>query len=1134
MNKLTNSCLLCIILLLGIKVCLSQEPKVQDPVPSIGKPSVDANALGLYGRYPVNMANGLVNVSIPICNLKTRNFNLDISVSYHSSGIHVAQEAGSVGLGWSLNAGGVITRNMRGKPDEDYSYGFMRDGHRIPDISDLERPLTESQGLSFFDKKEQYINNDIDNAPDIFSYNFMGNSGKFIFGGNGSDDIIMLPHSNMKINIEGNLDGFIVTDERGNKFYFNKKEETYLDNGSEEIRYVSSWYLGKIVSSDTCEEIIFEYVTGTEINESVSYSSEYHIEPLGSTCKNTYKYPMHTDYHHQRSATTCNISCLYLNKIICEKGTITFEGDRIRKDRPYGLGYKYNKVSVNNICGDFVKEVELRYRDFDQPNTSMTNRMMLSSIVENDELGAQMKITKLFYYGDSDVDLKLPSKDAFSVDYWGYYNGKNNVNRIIPPFDQYNINGANRNVDSFYCRAGSLKQIVYPTGGYTSFIYESNRGLYRCNRIISAEQKSIDYIAYASDNNENVDKVFLVQPNEDGTPVRGEIRVELCPYANDEDADFSEWCDLVAEASIIGLNNVLVSSPIQELNEIFDRLKEGINPDEDWDLWSESGLSVVIPVEFNGGETITLRAQSFDCYDYSSENYVRLTCRYWNKLNSVDEDETNILAGGLRIKCIENHDSTGQLISSKDFKYTQPNSEITSGRVINLPLFGYLTDHIYWNKVCAIEKCSHLNAFSNSMLPIYNMGSSITYTNVTEFDGTEQINNGWTTYDYSFYYDEPNLTDFTNVDVVTFAQARFPFAPYTSKELYCGKLLNKSVYRNTGGSPCLVREEINSYDFGNEIDFRRVKGIKYMYNTNPTRLENCPECMKIDESPCDDLTHWITRNDYITGANFYTEYRWINLQSKLIKEYFGEGKIIETETKFVSENKVHKLITEDRRFNSAGKEIKTRYLYSSDFIGVGWIEDLKNNNIKTVPIRIEKVVDQTVVGGQAYKYDSNGKVIEEYRLVGNYPEHVKTENAIPDSYQLKNSYSYHPVTGNIIQVSRYNGITESYIWAYENTQPILKIIGKDYNSLEQKYGYRLELVGGSKDQDVISEFVNEVMSESGSGSQGVTYIPLIGTSKIMDANGVKTIFEYDNGARLKFIKNDDGKVRQEYKYNYGL
>ena len=61
----------------------------------------------------VNLFTGDFSYNIPLMDVGGYPINLS-----YSSGIGMEQQASSVGLGWTLNAGGVITRNMRGIPDD--------------------------------------------------------------------------------------------------------------------------------------------------------------------------------------------------------------------------------------------------------------------------------------------------------------------------------------------------------------------------------------------------------------------------------------------------------------------------------------------------------------------------------------------------------------------------------------------------------------------------------------------------------------------------------------------------------------------------------------------------------------------------------------------------------------------------------------------------------------------------------------------------------------------------------------------------------------------------------------------------------------------------------------------------------
>lgn len=70
-----------------------------------------------YSEIPVSLYTGVPDISIPIYTIRVGNYSLPISLRYHASGIKVGQEASRIGLGWSIHAGGAISRSVRGWDD---------------------------------------------------------------------------------------------------------------------------------------------------------------------------------------------------------------------------------------------------------------------------------------------------------------------------------------------------------------------------------------------------------------------------------------------------------------------------------------------------------------------------------------------------------------------------------------------------------------------------------------------------------------------------------------------------------------------------------------------------------------------------------------------------------------------------------------------------------------------------------------------------------------------------------------------------------------------------------------------------------------------------------------------------------
>ena len=103
--------ILAIILIVSICPCYSQSDNSK--VPNFAPVSPNVNSLLRVMDYPVSHFTGIPNISIPIYEIKVDDYVLPITLNYHSSGFKVEEEASWVGLGWSLSAGGCVSRAVK-------------------------------------------------------------------------------------------------------------------------------------------------------------------------------------------------------------------------------------------------------------------------------------------------------------------------------------------------------------------------------------------------------------------------------------------------------------------------------------------------------------------------------------------------------------------------------------------------------------------------------------------------------------------------------------------------------------------------------------------------------------------------------------------------------------------------------------------------------------------------------------------------------------------------------------------------------------------------------------------------------------------------------------------------------------
>jgi hypothetical protein len=457
-------------------------------------PSPDAAELGRYGNVPVSLYTGTPKVSIPLYDLKGNNFDLPISLSYNAGGFRPQDLASWVGLGWTLNAGGVITRSVVANPDNATNYFFQGSSFSTP-------PSTVNNLFANYGYMDSIQRGYIEAQPDVYYYNFGSYTGKFFLDPNGN--VIRKEKSDLKIwetNVPSDATGassFTIVDGNGNTYQFAATEISNLtlnDAVSQQtpaaINYVypSSWFLTSITSADNQEQVLFTYYTAA------SYQTQYNNFVQGGSYSWYHNTLVNSSYLYE-SSSGANLNApptvaiyyrKYLQGITYVKGgatiaTITLNTLTNQRQDLSHTDYPDEQllqgIKISSATG-LVKQYSFYYSYF--TNSLYTDpyhmRLRLDSVSEQAVDGSGLyKPPYSFVYNNGGV----PSVGQASLDSWGFYNGFDMVSNLIPTYilsDGFNYGGsANRSPSLTACSMTTLSSINYPTGGYTSFVYELNQ-----------------------------------------------------------------------------------------------------------------------------------------------------------------------------------------------------------------------------------------------------------------------------------------------------------------------------------------------------------------------------------------------------------------------------------------------------------------------------------------------------------------------------------------------------------------------------------------------------------------------------------------------------------------------------------
>jgi len=469
-------------------------------LPDLIPPSPQAAQFIRYGEIPVGHTTGVPQIDIPIYTLSTGWIDIPVSISYHASGFRVRDIPSPVGLGWVLNAGGLISRAIEMKADFENTDTMVVKS--VADVEAVKKGELKVDNLDLgqydnCDKWKDYVFDTqnraaIDTRSDRYTYNFFGNNGVARYDVD-ADKLLPVPYAPLDIT-RVSKDCYVITDTKGIKYEFTCPDYTVSTANWQNVP--TGWYITKITyPGKENDPVVFSYKRVGDYSE-IIYSqtttiprSAYSYDDMPSfppRCLNDCPSPGQADT--RMSPVTLYYNSPLITSIQWRNVTIAFNYAADRKDQR-----KERLTSVVVKQGNDVIRQALLDNNCYFGNTERNYRLKLNniSIYGNTTNGAAERYS--FNYKENitppDYYRYWASAKPCNEDLWGYYNGANS-NYALPseigqylynttksyPHSSYSANeSANRTPDEDYTKTCILEEIVYPTKGKTRFEYEINR-----------------------------------------------------------------------------------------------------------------------------------------------------------------------------------------------------------------------------------------------------------------------------------------------------------------------------------------------------------------------------------------------------------------------------------------------------------------------------------------------------------------------------------------------------------------------------------------------------------------------------------------------------------------------------------
>jgi YD repeat-containing protein len=1118
-------------------------------------PSPVASSLFKDVNVPVNYYTGTPNISIPIHTIKIGALQMPITLKYTATGIKVEQESGWVGLGWDLQTGGAIGRSIVGVPDEQDMNGGGAGYRTTAAYLQMPEPGNDFAIQPWLGNLssctlQKLVKGSLELTPDNYFMNFNGNSAKLFFDKNGQP--YFSPYKAWKLT--GNeTAGYTVITEDGTTYIFNLAESS---NSSSEtlpsdiitpnVTANTSWYLTSMISANKADTLTITY---TPVNYSpIAYNPAESRYTLlhGQTTPACVGTPPASSSTITTSAA--DITGYIIKSISTRNQRVDFFASTGRKDIPdatTGMPYKLDSIRIYATSpyspDQLLRKFTFNYDYFtDSPTEDYLNqRLMLLSVSESDSLNTTGQVFSLSYYGGA----TLPSKDSKAQDNWGYYNAARGNGTLIPSFtDDYGIKypGADRSANPTFANIGLLQKIQYPTGGFTSFEYESNR--YATNKPGTRDSISSAIILNT-----------FTGPTGSTTPST-KTNTFTIPGPN------GQYVDITTR----------ITEPVGQVGEAELHIYDAAGNDAFFT--STIGLNTY---------TVLLDPGTYTAYAYKDAVTTQSAGITIDYTVNVPSPIPGLAAGGARISRMVQSDGRTSMINR--FQYLA-DTITSSGRLLSRPLYTSIT---YSPQIASCQaipyKVGNWLFYSQHSVSTVALGRTqgnyIGYTKVTVLHG-DNGENGREELFYSFKGDQGGNG--------------YPYAPETSYDDVRGSLLQHNTY-DAGGR--MVKAEQNQYNYNDvpgSVRFRQIFGAKTGFREQgiSETIDGCPDLLHSNEwqaitesyrvcqfwptlASTTTSTYSTATNDAVTVST-QTTYDSVNLQPVSRQTTSSNGDVLLTTFKYPGD--FAGIAVYD---SMIARNIITPVIESDEYNNGNLVSrkvanyQLLNNNYQTaVPQNIQV---QNGANGpletrlQFNKYDSRFNLVSQNKsddaesiyLFGYQGVYPIAEVSNADSISVAYSSFEDGTTGNWTasggSFSTAGGVTGSaaytlspgaslsrtglnpsktYLVTYWSQSEGAIVNGATGISGLVKNGwtfYQHRLSAGTTAVSITgySTLIDEVrLYPADALMKTYTYSPLTGMTSSCAPNNLITYYEYDGLGRLLRIRDADKNILKQYYYQY--